>query len=799
MTTVRKLSFTADEIDRRLTMVKTLEETKLDNDALNAVSVTNQTSGSVIAMTELSGLPLQALTIDTSNVGSGTNVVVTLCGKNLFDISKVGQGSDYGDTAGKSAVVSDNSITVTGGYQTDLFLLTAGINHKVDIRELDKLLYLPSGIYTLSYESAATFRAWKVNETDGSVTQLTNADTNTFELTAPSYITLRKAPNSVATVSYIQIEVGNAATNYEEYTCSHVEVIGDGDIVDVLSYNKNLCLNQNSATIFNNIGANMTVSYIISTSDVMQKMEELAELASSDANAALEGVDSLQIENILLEQGNMNSTNGNVHNTDKFTIRVRTAEYIQSNGQTIRLADGFKIQAILYYDADYNFIKSVVKGSQSVILDNQYAFAKFTISRSDSESPISTVDVKQFGGLEIVAERISQQSKRIDILMKPSIRFDITRNMLDVSDDMIGWNITESVNGVRTTLSQVHSLFDSLVENFPELWEKHDVVDYLNANASTALAYPAYATGTPVVNGDKTYSGVSYTTNLYVFKARNASMSNEYGQTNAKKKLLLLGGVHGLEQAAPFNLYLFAKRLCQLSEEDDYFKFAQTFDVYFVPCVNGWGMHHNKRFNGNGVDINRNYPSSGWKASGNGVSETPFTSTYAGAFAGSEFETNLIMELTRFIQPDIAVDHHNYDADQSLQFYTYVSKKEWQRLAYYSAIDCSIAFKRKYPQYFGTSIDFVADSSSDPILTTMAGGVNEWWIENGVFFPAIIEISSRINYLNGNHVADGRVVKDEATNTYVDSVYNADVFSIGEYTLRNQLLRYGQYVIENQM
>ncbi len=59
-----------------------------------------------------------------------------------------------------------------------------------------------------------------------------------------------------------------------------------------------------------------------------------------------------------------------------------------------------------------------------------------------------------------------------------------------------------------------------------------------------------------------------------------------------------------------------------------------------------------------------------------------------------------------------------------------------------------------------------------------------WWDENGVKFSATIEISQNINYQSGTFA-----------NTKVNN-YGNDAFSVAEYTLRNQLLRYCQWVLE---
>jgi murein tripeptide amidase MpaA len=103
----------------------------------------------------------------------------------------------------------------------------------------------------------------------------------------------------------------------------------------------------------------------------------------------------------------------------------------------------------------------------------------------------------------------------------------------------------------------------------------------------------------------------------------------------AKPRMFLLGCVHGWEVASSFNLYVLAKELCDATNEDTfYMKLRNSFDIYIVPCVNGYGIYHSLRVNGNGVNINRNFPCSDWAQDPS--SPNPGDNDYAGSSAGSE-------------------------------------------------------------------------------------------------------------------------------------------------------------------
>ena len=325
----------------------------------------------------------------------------------------------------------------------------------------------------------------------------------------------------------------------------------------------------------------------------------------------------------------------------------------------------------------------------------------------------------------------------------------------------------------------MYSLFDGLVTAYPDYVTKSD------AAALCGMTYPDYANG---VSGSSTYADTpAYKTYLYTLSESNASAGND--GTCKKAKMLIICGLHGPEYVAPYNAYLFAKQLCDSVLTDaNFFRLRAAFDVYILPCLNGYGMYHRLRGNANGVDINRNFPVSDWKVRGEDTKDTD-ASQYSGASAGSEFETQLVMNVTNLIQPDMCIDHHNYDKEK-WQFYTTVCDYRWIGLMYQSLVDCSYAFKKKYPQYFGSGFSLLVDKSGaapssiskDKALCT----ASKWWFESGRTFAATVEAAKSINYIDG---------------VYTDSTVDycgMDTFSVAEYTLRNVILHAAQYVLENR-
>lgn len=333
--------------------------------------------------------------------------------------------------------------------------------------------------------------------------------------------------------------------------------------------------------------------------------------------------------------------------------------------------------------------------------------------------------------------------------------------------------------GVGTLLEQFYSLYDSLVTDYPDYVSKAD------AAQEVSLSYPEYANGIQTAG---TYEITpAYKTYIYKFIDHNAGAGN--GLYNKKKKLFITCAIHGRETMSPFNTFIFASELCK-STDPNYFKLRAAFDIYIIPCVNGYGMYHNMRSNANWVDINRNFPTDPWFEDGASTIGDTAQCVYTGSVAGSEFETQLIMAQAELINPDMYIDHHNYSGGDQ-QFYTNVIEEKHLRLVHQCLVDCSIAFAKNYPAYFGDGYLLVIPNSDITFAPRMTednknGKVNIWFGQNTEAFVAGIEIASDIRYYDG-----------EITQNTQDWA-GATTFSIGEYTLRNQILRYGQEVLSRR-
>jgi protein MpaA len=120
--------------------------------------------------------------------------------------------------------------------------------------------------------------------------------------------------------------------------------------------------------------------------------------------------------------------------------------------------------------------------------------------------------------------------------------------------------------------------------------------------------------------------------------------------TNLKGKhpLFLIGGVHGDE---PEGVRL-ADELLEWLKKTDPKSIRRPWVL--IPNLNPDGFYKLDRTNGNGVDLNRNYPSKGWRP------DAKAPRYYPGPLPGSEPEIKSLVNLIQELQPELIIHFHSW-------------------------------------------------------------------------------------------------------------------------------------------
>jgi len=123
----------------------------------------------------------------------------------------------------------------------------------------------------------------------------------------------------------------------------------------------------------------------------------------------------------------------------------------------------------------------------------------------------------------------------------------------------------------------------------------------------------------------------------------------EYRNKNNSRPILLIGGVHGDE---PEGVRLAEDLLIWLQK--NHMAGVQFHSWLLIPCLNTDGFQKNERTNGNGVDLNRNFPSRDWSSEKKAARYNP------GPSPGSEPEVQAAVALIQKYNPQLIIHFHSW-------------------------------------------------------------------------------------------------------------------------------------------
>ena len=338
--------------------------------------------------------------------------------------------------------------------------------------------------------------------------------------------------------------------------------------------------------------------------------------------------------------------------------------------------------------------------------------------------------------------------------------------MIDAMPDYTGetWDWTKAVRewsrgaAVYSIMQQSYAYLDALVLAYPNIITKYDPMasaDYTEGeitvhampNIKTYMsnhgfnAYPFWYDGCN--EGD--YTVGEYTAHIkacpafrtFVYKISQADNWYMYKQDNRRvrrRNLYVQAGVHGYENMGPVAACHLAKEL--LSTSDSAFSVLAHYDVYILPCLDGYNILHGDYDGALGVNANRNYPTPWWREE----------DEHWGKAAGDYFVTRLACAFIDTLNPDVAFDVH--DQTPAVKDFGYFEcGYHYTTHQMYHAYPCIASVVRntaKFERYFGTKNQIPLMRNQD--FPTNAAHAHDYFFAKGIRCSGVLELPSGINY-----------------------------------------------------
>lgn len=207
----------------------------------------------------------------------------------------------------------------------------------------------------------------------------------------------------------------------------------------------------------------------------------------------------------------------------------------------------------------------------------------------------------------------------------------------------LGVPLQPALASLSITTASTYANYDALMALYPNYITKIDCDAVMLADG---VPRPAYLS--------------SLNTFIYKFKPTYGKVyvDNSGAQNYNELEVFIVSGTHP-ELSGINALFNMMKWVCDSWNSDinaEELRYNVTF--YIMPISNPWGVNNLSRTNFNGVDLNRNMPTSNWSVQGSIGSPT-----YTGATAGSEYESKLLIKYLGLLKPSIFIDVHSFQTD----------------------------------------------------------------------------------------------------------------------------------------
>ena len=229
-------------------------------------------------------------------------------------------------------------------------------------------------------------------------------------------------------------------------------------------------------------------------------------------------------------------------------------------------------------------------------------------ANADGKALITTYPTT-FGGVVIYREKIGKtiQNGLTEDIYAPYPQ--LSANGADDSD----------FDSETATTADIYTYIDGIMNKYPQLIDK----TVMGKDATNTYDVNRYVIADKQLN--------DYVATIFIG-------ANEHGPSSDPRECAIV-------------VCRFIKDLCEANAKTN--KMLNIIKKYcrvvVIPVSNPYGFNNNSRNNGNNVNINRNYDTPGWASQ---------TDTDKGASAGSEVETQYIMNTVTAFNPDVALDLH---------------------------------------------------------------------------------------------------------------------------------------------
>ena len=325
----------------------------------------------------------------------------------------------------------------------------------------------------------------------------------------------------------------------------------------------------------------------------------------------------------------------------------------------MQIFNGYMNAGIIYADDSSLMLYSPINTGMHYDVNVSGRFNRFVVAISNSVSAGGTYTILQNSGsgpFTNASFAFNHTGDEKYIIVYISYQYNESLTYTESVIESTGLESAWTINGV--------SLYDAEEIDY-KLESAGAFPQYISANdvsvvATTTALYELYETLRSAHSDfvSRNYLGTDDFGNAlyeYVFTTGdyNAQTVQRYIDSEIKKPVILLvTGVHGYERTSVMATYKFIKDLCEYSP--NLLEIRENFTIKLIPCVNPWGFDHDTRWNGNGVNINRNF-NVNWRPIG-----TPFTNDYSGEFPADQPETQIVQNWIEANSDAILyVDYHN--------------------------------------------------------------------------------------------------------------------------------------------